>query len=110
MAINSSIGDALFPKTRQRVLAMLFGKPESSYYRNEIFRRVGVGRGAVVRELDNLCNAGIITESRQGNQVHFQANPQCPIFEELRGIVIKSLFVPPKKKSCGIRRTSRNRT
>jgi len=93
MDINSSIGDALFPKTRQRVLAMLLGKPERSYYRNEIFRQVRVGRGAVVRELDNLCNAGIITESHQGNQVHFQANPRCPIFEELRGIVIKSFGI-----------------
>jgi len=93
MEINSSLGDALFPKTRQKVLAVLYGKPERSYYRNELFRRVGAGRGAVVRELTGLCEAGIITESRLGNQVHFQANPNCPIFDELRGIVIKSFGI-----------------
>ena len=87
------MGDALFPKTRQRLLAILLGKPERSYYRNELLREVGAGRGAVVRELDNLTQAGIITESRLGNQVHFKANPRCPIFEELRGIVVKSFGI-----------------
>jgi DNA-binding transcriptional ArsR family regulator len=89
----SSIGNALFPKTRQRVLAILYGTPEHSYYRNEIIRRAGVGRGAVSRELSGLSLAGIITETRQGNQIHYQANPNCPIFDDLRGIVIKSFGV-----------------
>ena len=93
MKTKSLLGDALFPKTRQRVLAVLYSRPERSFYRNELFRLVGVGRGAVARELTSLCEAGIINESRQGNQLHFQANPNCPIFDEIRGIVIKSFGI-----------------
>jgi hypothetical protein len=32
---SSTLADALFPKVRQRVLAVLFGAPDRSYYANE---------------------------------------------------------------------------
>ena len=56
-------------------------------------RRAGVGRGAIARELEGLRQAGIVTETRRGNQVHYQANPECPIYDELRGIVIKTFGI-----------------
>ncbi len=44
-----SIGDALFTKTQQRVLGLLFGKPDQRFYANEIVRWAGMGRGTVRR-------------------------------------------------------------
>jgi uncharacterized protein len=38
--MKSSVGDALFTKTQQRVLALLYGKPEQTYYLNELVRLV----------------------------------------------------------------------
>jgi len=88
-----SIGDALFTKTQQRVLALLYGKPDQSVYLNEIVRLAGVGKGAVSRELAKLVNAGLLTVSKQGNQRHYQANADNTIYSELKQIVQKSFGV-----------------
>jgi predicted nucleotidyltransferase len=85
--------DALFTKTQQRVLGVLFGQPERSFYANEIIGLVASGSGTVQRELARLEAAALITVRKQGNQKHFQANRDAPIFEELRGIVLKTFGV-----------------
>lgn len=82
--------DALFSKTQQRVLAVLFGQPQRSFYANEIIALAGGGSGAVQRELAKLEAAGLITSHRVGNQKHYQANADAPIFAELRSIVVKT--------------------
>ena len=86
----SAIGDALFGKTQQQVLGLLYGKPENSYYLNEIVRLANIGKGTVVRELEKLRAAGLITSTRRGNQIHFRANINNPVFDELRSIVCKT--------------------
>ena len=87
------MSDALFTKTQQRVLGLLFGNPDRSYYANEIVRLAGSGIGAVHRELAKLAAAGIIDVRRVGNQKHYQANRQSPIFDELRGIAVKTFGI-----------------
>jgi len=89
----ASLADALFSKTQQRVLGVLFGRPDQSFFANEIVRLAGGGFGAVHRELAVLEAAGLVTASRIGNQKHYQANRRAPIFEELRGIVTKTVGV-----------------
>lgn len=84
-----TIADALFTKTQQRVLGLLYGQPEQSFYFNELVRRVGMGRGTVRRELDRLVFAGLVVSSKVRNQNHYQANKACPIYSELVGIVRK---------------------
>lgn len=86
----SAIGDALFGKTQQQVLGLLYGKPENSYYLNEIVRLANIGKGTVVRELEKLRAAGLITSTRRGNQIHYRANINNPVFNELRSIVCKT--------------------
>ncbi|MBA2409528.1 MAG: nucleotidyltransferase domain-containing protein [Gammaproteobacteria bacterium] len=90
---QKSLSDALFTATQRRVLGLLFGNPDRSYYVNEILRLAGAGIGAVQRELEGLEAAGLVYVTRIGNQKHYQANRQSPIFEELRGIVIKTFGV-----------------
>ena len=83
----------LFGKTRQSVLALLYGQAESSFYTKQILDAVNTGRGTVQRELKNLTDAGIITRQTQGRQVYFQANEKCPIFNELKSIVRKTFGI-----------------
>lgn len=85
------IADALFPKVRQRVLAVLFGTPDRSFYANELIALAQSGTGAVQRELADLSKAGLLTVSKQGNQKHYQANTNSPVFAELRGLVLKTM-------------------
>lgn len=87
------LSDALFTATQQKLLSLLYGKPDQSFYANEIARWAQVGKGSLMRELDRLHQAGVLTLKRQGNQTHYQANPDCPIYGELLGIVRKTFGV-----------------
>ena len=80
----------LFGKTRQVVLALLYGRADSSFYTKQILDAVKIGRGTVQRELKNLTDTGIIIREVQGRQVYYRANTRCPIFDELKIIVRKT--------------------
>ncbi len=87
---SNGIADALFTKVQQRVLGVLFGNPGRSFYANEVISLVDSGTGAVQRELARLEASGLVTVTRIGNQKHYQANAATPVFEELRGLVLKT--------------------
>lgn len=91
MAKTASLSDALFSKVQRRVLALIFGHPERSFYVSEIVRNVHSGTGAVERELARLEQSGLVFVERIGNQKHYRANRRSPIFEELSGIVRKTV-------------------
>ena len=88
---RTGLADALFSATQQRVLALLFGQPGRSFFTNELIGLVGAGSGAVQREVRRLVESGLVTVTPIGSQKHYQANPAAPIFDELRGIVTKTL-------------------
>lgn len=91
-----SFSDALFSGTKQRVLGILYGQPTRSFYANELINLAASGSGAVQRELSTLTNSGLVTVKPVGNQKHYQANPDSPIFSELCAIIQKTtgLAVP----------------
>lgn len=85
-----SISDVLFSGVQQRVLGLLFGQPDRSFYANEIERLGMTGRGALERELKRMTASGLVTMTVIGRQKHYQANRNSPIFQELRGITLKT--------------------
>jgi predicted nucleotidyltransferase len=88
--VLTNIADALFTKTQQRVLSLLYSRPGKSFFTNEIVRWVKMGRGTVQRELDRMTSSGLLTVSQSGNQRHYQANLENPVYRELLGIVRKT--------------------
>jgi len=86
----ATVANALFSRTQQAVLGLLFVRPEARYSLGEIVRAAKKGTGAVHRELGKLVACGLVTAGLIGNQKHYQANASAPIFEELRGIVLKT--------------------
>jgi predicted nucleotidyltransferase len=95
-----SLLNALFPKVKQRVLALIFGQPERSFYTSEIVRSVCSGTGAVERELSRLQRSGLISVERIGNQKHYRANQESPVFEELQSLLVKTVgLVEPLRQS-----------
>ncbi len=88
--IGAGIGAALFGTVRRRVLGLLFRECERDFYQQEIVDAVGCGSGAVQRELKQLADAGLITRQKRGRMVFYQANQDCPVFGELRGLVMKT--------------------
>ncbi len=91
--MSNSVGDALFTKAQQKVLALLHGQPYKSFYLNEVVRNAAMGKGAISRELAKLSQAGLLTVTKQGNQNHYQANAKSPVFNELKQIVLKTFGV-----------------
>lgn len=84
---RASLADALFPKVRQRVLAVLFDAPERSFFMGEVIALAHSGTGAVQRELADLAAAGVLTVHKQGKQKHYQANADAPVFDALSALV-----------------------
>lgn len=86
----SSLADFLFGTYRRDALALLLMHPDESYHVREIARMTGRPANTLYRELGALSEAGLLRRRAQGNQVHYSANPDCPIYEELRGILRKT--------------------
>lgn len=74
-------------------MALLFGKPDETFYLNEIVRLAGIGKGTIKRELEKMLSAELLTVTHIGNQNHYQANKRCPIYSDLLNIVRKTFGV-----------------
>lgn len=83
----------LFGAHRRAVLTRLLLRPEDSPHLRELARATGKPAGTLLRELNALAEAGVLERRRVGNQVQFRANPACPIFEDLRSILKKTVGV-----------------
>jgi len=90
---RNDLSSTLFGKTRRAVLSLLYSHADESFYLRQIVRSAGGGLGAIQRELKQLSDAGIIRRTVHGKQVYYQANRKCPIFKELKGLVVKTMGV-----------------
>ncbi len=95
-----AVADALFPKVRQRVLSLLYGEPQRSFYASELISIAQSGSGAVQRELQTLSDVGLISVRRLGRQKHYQANAAAPIYPELRGLILKTVGLADTLKAA----------
>jgi predicted nucleotidyltransferase len=87
---TDGLAGALFGKTRRAILSLLYGRTDEEFYTRYILRIANTGHGAVQRELKHLSDAGIIRRTVRGHQVYFQANPDSPIFHELKSLILKT--------------------
>jgi uncharacterized protein len=85
-----TLGDLLFGQTRGRILALLYGTPDQSFFVRQIARRTSTSVGAVQRELETLTDFGLIDRSNLGSQVFYQANRSNPVYAELHSLVAKT--------------------
>lgn len=86
----SGLSETLFSDYRRRVLALLLLRPEENFHVREISRLTGTPAGSLHRELKLLADAGLLARHAVGNQIRYQANRDCPIFNELAGIFRKT--------------------
>jgi predicted nucleotidyltransferase len=85
-----AVAEALFGSTKRRVLGLLFGQPDKSFYLRQVVRESGARVGAVQRELARLVTAGLVLREPRGQQVHFSANPRAPVYDDLRNLLVKT--------------------
>jgi predicted nucleotidyltransferase len=84
------LADFLLGPFRTRVLTELLLRPEHSWHVRELARQIDALPGSTNRELLKLTDAGILVRHSVGNQVHYRANPACPILPELAGMLRKT--------------------
>lgn len=84
------LSSVLFTDYRRKVLDLLLLQPDAQYHLREIARLTGTQPGTLARELAKLVAAGVLLKVPVGNQVHYRANRECPIFTELSSILRKT--------------------
>ena len=84
------LADFLFGPMRTRILSALLLHPETSWHVRELARRLDTLPGSLNRELVKLADAGILSRQQIGNQVHYRADRDCPIFDELAALLRKT--------------------
>jgi len=89
--LESPIATALFGKARRAILALLFGHPDEAFYLRQLARISSSSASSLQRDLATLVEAGIIERKQHGHSVYFRANRACPVFEEIQGIVTKTV-------------------
>jgi predicted nucleotidyltransferase len=87
---NDSIANVLFSSTRQKLLSALLLNSHQRIYATELANHLGVRPSTLQRDLAKCTQAGILKMSRSGNRTYFQANEDCPVFPELRALLIKT--------------------
>jgi predicted nucleotidyltransferase len=97
---DNSLTNVLFGKARRAILALLYGHADEAFYQRQIARTTEMGLGPVQREVSQLTAAGILRRTVRGRQVYYQANPDSPIFKELKGLVTKTAGVGDTLRSA----------
>lgn len=86
----TGLGSVLFGKSRLAILCLLYLNADQRFYLRQIVETTQLGMGAVQREVRLLSKAGLIRREREGRHVYFRANRDCPIYEDLRSILVKT--------------------
>jgi len=86
----TDLGTLFFGAYRRQVLALLLLHPDESFHLRELARVTNTQPGTLRRELAQLADAGVLSRERIGNLVRYKANIDCPIYDELRGILKKT--------------------
>ena len=75
----SGLGSTLFSKSRLAILGLLYLNADQRFYLRQIVNLTRLGMGAVQREVQTLSESGFILREREGRQVYYQANRDCPV-------------------------------
>jgi predicted nucleotidyltransferase len=96
-------------RIRQRILALLFERPERRLHLRGVARAVDASVGSVARELGRLVHAGLVQRSVEGRQVYFQADRQSPLFDPVQAIIHRTVGAPDviRRHLAGLRRIDR---
>ncbi|WP_263385999.1 nucleotidyltransferase domain-containing protein [Granulicella arctica] len=90
---DAPLSDLLFGRTRGRLLATLYDKPDSIFFLRQLARHINGSAGTVQRELATLTATGLILRCDRENQVFYRANPDHPVFAELHSLLAKTTGV-----------------
>jgi len=80
-------------KVRVEILRILSLCPDSKYNINELSRMTAFSPRGVEKELKNLLDGGILKKEVSGNQHRYQLDPYCPIYLEIKNLIVKTVGI-----------------
>jgi predicted nucleotidyltransferase len=80
-------------KLRAKLLGWLFSHPDERYFVRQLMALLKEDSTNVSRELARLEKTGILVSTTEGRQKYYQANRQSPLFNELHGLMLKTVGV-----------------
>jgi DNA-binding transcriptional ArsR family regulator len=92
---TSPILEVLFPDIRAKILSVLLLQPEKRWYLTELASRLETQPSSLQRELEALSKAGLLEQTKDGRRVYFRADTNSPVFEDLRGLLEKTVGLVP---------------
>jgi hypothetical protein len=90
MDMSKTIEQLFGSRIRAKILGWLFTHPQESFFVRQMAVILKEDPTNVSREMARLEELGTLRSKRNGNLKHFQANQECPFFEELKGLVLKT--------------------
>lgn len=78
-------------RLRAKVLGWLFSHPDERYFVRQLTLLVKEDSTNVSRELARLEKTGVLVSTAEGRQKYYQANRHNPIFNELHGLILKTV-------------------
>jgi predicted nucleotidyltransferase len=88
--MNKTIEKIFGSRIRAKILGWLFTHSDESFFVRQMALILKEDPTNLSREMAKLEELGILRSKRNGNLKHFQANQECPFFEELKGLVLKT--------------------
>jgi predicted nucleotidyltransferase len=82
-------------KARQRLLAYFFTNPTARHHLRDLAERLSIDPANLSKELRRLEQDGLFESEVSGRQKYFQLNRAYPLFQEVRGIVTKTVGAVP---------------
>jgi predicted nucleotidyltransferase len=89
--IASSLANIFPNATVLEVLAILLLNPGREFYQRELVEKTGRAVLQVQRALRRIEAAELLIKSNRGNRAYYTANKQSPVFEDLKGMVLKTV-------------------
>ena len=80
-------------RVRVKLLVLFLTHPDAEYYLKGLVRELEENNNTIRRELKRLEKIGLLDSRRQGNLKYYRVNKRCPIYPELKGIVLKTAGV-----------------
>ena len=76
-------------KTRIKLLVRFFFNPAIRSYLRELSKEFNLSTNAVREELNQLTKTNLLKSEKNGRNVYYTANPDHPLFPELKSMVSK---------------------
>ena len=80
-------------KTRVKLLIRLFFNPQTRSYLRELAKEFDVSTNSVREELNQLKRTHLLKSQKDGRQIYYMANPEHPLYEDLKSMVGKVMGI-----------------